>query len=352
MTIQEYITQKRPLLHKHMREYIGKKKSDMASLPLASQRLDELLEFALGGKNLRGIQLLLAHDTNGGRYSEVAFDLAVAVELTHGAGLTHDDIVDNDGVRHGKPSIYAAHMQEAQAQSLRNPLLFGQSQAIWLGDLGFFLSFELTQSLVSHPQGARIIRNFTQGIQQVCIAEMNETIYASSSYEPTEQEILNMYLYKTGIYSIVMPLTLGALLANSPDATVSVIEQFGTNVGIIFQMKDDEMGLFGDETVTGKPVGSDIRENKKTLYRALLFQRASQREQAKLMRIFGKEAITPADIQVVSDLIEQYGIKQEIESRLKNLEEETISILDSFNGPDEFKTLLHQFLQMNLKRTK
>src|SRR6185437_3870747 len=126
----------------------------------------------------------------------------------------------------------------------------------------------------------------------------------------TQEEIEQVYRYKTARYTFSLPLMLGALLAQKDATIIQQLENFGEKIGTLFQLKDDDISLFGKEETTGKPEGSDIRENKKTLHRHYLFQYASSEEKQQLQTLFGKQNLTKNDIAYVRELFNTLHIEQ------------------------------------------
>jgi hypothetical protein len=124
------------------------------------------------------------------------------------------------------------------------------------------------------------------------------------------------------------------------------------NVGIIFQIKDDELGMFGDEQRIGKPVCSDIREGKKTLYYYFLFARATNRERAQLKHIFGNKMIGEKEIAIVRAMIERYKIEEKIHTILSREIKAVRKIVSTYQGSAAQKKMLSELLEYNLNRSK
>ncbi len=323
------------------------------SLLLYKDAFKRIQTFVPKGKLLRGIQVLLGYELCGGTTTEKIVEAGSAYEILAAMILVHDDIMDNDLMRRGSQSIFAQYIDIGRQEKIANPLLYGQSMGICVGDIGYFAAYEiLAQSASDYETTQKLISYLSRELQILGSAQMTDIFYASSSYEPNENEILDMFRNKTGRYSIVVPLTLGAILAQAPQATINKINNLGESLGIIFQIKDDELGLYGDEKTIGKPLGSDIRENKKTLYRSLLMKKTSEEEKTTLSKIFGNKDITTKEIEFVKHLIHSYGIDAEIQKKTDSLSHEAHSIVDSIQTEAEYKSLLKEFIELNLQRKK
>ncbi len=128
-------------------------------------------------------------------------------------------------------------------------------------------------------------------------------IEAGASREPCpERKILDIYRYKTARYSFYLPLAAGWILGGGRKTVLPALERLGLDLGLVFQIKDDEIGLFGSPGTTGKPVGSDIRQGKKTLYAAGLLDRAAGADKDRFAAVFANPGATAADIRFVRDL--------------------------------------------------
>ena len=126
-------------------------------------------------------------------------------------------------------------------------------------------------------------------------------------------DILRMYKYKTGRYSFSLPLLAGALIAGAHRDLREKLEAFGENLGLLFQIRDDELGLFGDEKELGKPVGSDVREGKKTILISLLMAAAKPAERTRLEGILGNPLVSELDLDFVRGLASSDGVRTRME---------------------------------------
>jgi geranylgeranyl diphosphate synthase type I len=143
------------------------------------------------------------------------------------------------------------------------------------------------------------------------------------------------------------------MLAGREGPLLDLLEKIGESLGFIFQLKDDEIGLFGSEEDTGKPAGSDIKENKKSLYHYYLFQRADSSARERLSGIFGSPEITPAGLEYVKNLALKLGIPKTIENKISVFRNETEGLLGSITGADpDYITIMHELLDYSVRRKK
>lgn len=345
MNLKEYLSEKRKLLEPFILDYLKSKKGNNSSLVYLDDAIEKLEEFVTQGKMLRGILVLASVEMFGKKIEEQELKVAAALELTHSALLIHDDIMDNDVTRRGNPTIFAQYISEAPKVS--DPKAYGISQGINVGDISLFYAYEL----LSESSDRKLIKFFTDELVKVGAAQMQDVAFGYASDNPSNESILNVYIYKSGRYTFSLPLVMGAILSNKDDLTIKKLDEFGEKLGTIFQIKDDELGLFGEEEEIGKPVGSDIRENKKTIFRALLFSKANDDQLHFLNSVFGNEKLSKEEIEKVKELLKTQGVIEEVDLMVENLLSEVRSVLETLEISDDSQRLLNEFIEYNLKRS-
>ena len=157
-------------------------------------------------------------------------------------------------------------------------------------------------SRVRSPALGDVLALCARELSAVGIAQMQDVAWGASKDGVTVDEILKMYRYKTGRYSFSLPLVTGALIAGARADVRERLEACGESIGLLFQVRDDELGLFGNEEELGKPVGSDIREGKKTILMAFIMEAASPHERDRLESILGSAGATQDDVDFVRGL--------------------------------------------------
>lgn len=221
--------------------------------------IERLIPFATSGKTIRGCLVIFAHSlfTQEGR--EVALPVAAAAELFQSGFLIHDDIMDADEVRRGKPAI---HMQYASAVAPKS-MTHGINMGINGGDYCFFLGYQL---LTSGPGSSFAVAHiFSQEFPHVVAAQMADVSGPVAAARLTQDEILDIYKYKTARYTFSLPLCVGAVMAHANTEVVHTLEVLGENLGLLFQIRDDELNAFAQTQTSGKSVGSDRITGKQTL---------------------------------------------------------------------------------------
>ncbi len=328
MKFKDFIRSHRPFLENIIQSSI-KNKVATAPLPETAHALQKIGDSVTEGKMLRGMLVLVSTEIHGSRITDEVYATAAALEIFHTGLLIHDDIMDNDHRRRNKDSVYYQYVKEGQNLHIKNSLHYGQSMGLCVGDICFFLGFEILAKNIKNSDTLRkIIQLSSEEMQHVGPAQMADTMHGMTNAEPNEKEIINKYLYKTAHYTFSIPLLLGAYFAENYNETM--LKRFGEDAGIIFQLKDDELGIFGDETKIGKQVGSDIRENKKTLLRWYTFNNAIGVDKQRLTAIFGKSTLSSEEIHFVRECTEKYygvsSTEQEVKKRLDRLQSTILSL--------------------------
>ena len=314
MTFDGYFEKTRKRLLKDLDEFLAAKRKDMAGLkPRGSDVLRRLAEFARKGKIIRGGLVALGSEMAGGGISRAAVRAGTAFELIQSGLLIHDDIMDRDARRRGAPSIHEQYALLAESPGTPEAAHYGTSMAICAGEISIFLAFEALAGLPGPKKNAsRVQKLFAAEFGLVGLGQMHD-IQAGISTLPLEEcDILDIYRYKTARYSFSLPLTAGWMLAGGRESVLPMLQRLGEDLGLVFQIKDDELGLFGSEKTLGKPVGSDIRQGKKTLFYLRLLDRAAGPELARLSAVFGRPDASKQDILFVRGLAQRLGVREDV----------------------------------------
>lgn len=271
--------------------------------PLGAQFLDRLKPFVASGKLLRGSVLCFAYEAFGGQApDEAVIRSAMALELTHSALLIHDDIMDDDGLRRGQPSMHRQYLDMAEAQGLPDAERLGVNLAMSGADGALFMAFELLgEAIGDRTRSSR--RLFTDQLLRTCLGQMQDVYFEAGPSMPTKRQIHGLMRSKTASYTMALPLGMGAALAGQPEKVIRRAQTVGMDAGTIFQIRDDELGVMGDPSKTGKPAGSDIIQGKKTLLLYYLEKRCDPTERERIRTIFGNPDATGADMSYVRSLV-------------------------------------------------
>jgi geranylgeranyl diphosphate synthase type I len=340
-----WLSPTRELIASALKAFFEEKKPQLARVnPFGSDLSDRLLEFALQGKMIRGCLVPLGGALCGGEPVTAgarapAILAGAAMELFQSGLLVHDDIMDRDVKWRGKASIFQQYADVASREKNADPPHAGQALGICAGDVAYFLAFELLGRLNVAPTVlGPALSLCASELSAVGIAQMQDVAWAGSRGKVEEEEILRMYTYKTARYSFSLPLMLGGMIAGAAPDRLSDLESLGQSLGLLFQIRDDELGLFGSEEELGKPVGSDVREGKKTLYYAGLMGSADRKERGRLQEIFGSRDGSEQDLAYVRGLADSLGVISRVGAIVLAIEERARSAIQRIQPAREEDT--------------
>ncbi|MEU8576847.1 polyprenyl synthetase family protein [Streptomyces asoensis] len=203
-----------------------------------------------GGKGVRQALAVLGAEAVGGP-ARAGVPAAVAVELVHAFSLLHDDIMDADATRRGRPAVWKA---------------YGTGPAVLAGDALFALAVE-TLALQPPPAGTDAVRRLSAALGDLVRGQADDLLFTARPWSGPDRvrphEYRAMAEGKTGAL-LGCAAALGAVLAGASPSVAAALDRAGRELGVAFQVADDVLGVWGDPAVTGKPVHGDLRERKKT----------------------------------------------------------------------------------------
>jgi len=353
--MRDWFAQKKPLVARELRRQLEQRRSDFSRInawgPDACTRLRL---FAARGKMVRGGLLLLGYEMHAGRAAPVAVTrAAAALEIIHSSLLIHDDIMDNDRLRRGARTVFAQYEQVGRARRAADPGRFGLSMGICAGDVGYFVAWDILSRLPLDPAArAALLALVSRELAYVGLAQMQDIAFGTFGRTPARDEVIALYLHKTARYTFSLPLMAGALLAGAGSAERRRLGELGEHLGVIFQVRDDDLGVFGTEAETGKPVGSDIREGKKTLLYIELFRKARGAERKELEALFGKASLSNAEAARVRAAIERLGARKTLDSMLMGLAEDAHRMIGSLPISAAHAAVLRDICERSLQRDR
>jgi len=317
-----------------------------------------LLYPASGGKHLRSALLLWSCGALGGD-PQAALPAAAAVELYHTWTLAHDDIIDRDDLRRGGPSLHAAFRERAAELDAADPAHYGLSVAILAGDVQHAWAIELLAGLADRgPDPALVLRlvRDLEGPVLRAIAE-GETRDLQFAHQPveavSEDDILAMIACKTGALFAFAAAAGGAVArgALDEDPQVAALRDFGRLAAIAFQLRDDVLGITGAEEQLGKPIGSDIREGKRTTILRRAWIHASPDEREVLSRALGRHDADPAAAAAATEVLLRLGGVEHTEALARDHLHRALQRLDALPA-GRHRDLLHALAAAMMDRSR
>tara|TARA_X000000368_G_scaffold313755_1_gene251391 strand:+ start:2905 stop:3885 length:981 start_codon:yes stop_codon:yes gene_type:complete len=269
-----------------------------------------------GGKRLRPYMVIRSCQILGGK-SSTAMISASAVEMVHNFTLVHDDIMDNDEMRHGVPTVHKK---------------FGMPIAILAGDVLFSKAFQIiSESKLSPNANTHLISRLAKACVDVCEGQLLDIKMADEKRIPTEKEYITMIGKKTAALFDVS-CAMGAICATNKPKDISNLSTFGRNLGIAFQITDDLIGVMGDPKVTKKPVGNDLREGKKSLPILMAIKLAKGNEKKIILKAFGNSKISKKDLNRAVEVIRSLGIEEKVRNQALKYAEKSEKSLTKYKG--------------------
>lgn len=314
----------------------------------------KVIDFTLSGKLIRSSLCLLISQMYGRKKVDDLLDIAFAIELNHSGLLIHDDIMDDDNFRRGKPSIHAQYELSASALGVKDKENFGKNMAVCLGDICFFWSNILIEnSPVPTVVKKRIANYYFFQLIKTGLGQMLDVKLGMSQKNPKIAEIIKVYDYKTGNYTFNAPIVAGYYSSGKNEKKeIILLEKIGFSLGIIFQITDDLIGFLKDKEVTGKVAGSDVRENKKTIIRHFMLKSLKSKECEFILECFGNKKLKLKDLKRLRKIFYERKIDKKINRYISKEVEEVQKNIEKLNLKEQHKNNLIQFVKYLVNRLK
>ena len=283
----------------------------------------------IGGKRMRAILLLLSNQIFS-KDLNLALKPAIGIEVFHNFTLIHDDIMDNAPLRRGVSTIH--EKWDANTAILSGDTMMIQSYQLMLNTPEKYLSEVLnlfSDTAVSVCEGQQFDMDF-EDVQQV-----------------TLQAYLDMIEQKTAIL-LATSLKIGAIIGGSSKEDANDMYEFGRNIGIAFQIKDDLLDAYGDPKKFGKKIGGDIDANKKTFLFLKALELCSTTDKEKILKLFDSKANLKNKKNQVMDLYDKYEVYEVSNTKILYYHDLAIKHLNNVSG--ENKEPLYDFANQLLKR--
>ncbi|NCU41454.1 MAG: polyprenyl synthetase family protein [Candidatus Moranbacteria bacterium] len=261
-----------------------------------------------GGKRIRSAMMYHGYLLSGGKDNEEIIRACVSMELIHAFLLIHDDVMDRDDFRHGKKTLHAFYSEYAQKLFPRKDCThFGNAIAISLGDMLAALGQKCLYESNFPPE--RIVfglRHLQSVVSSTIIGQVKDIRMGFSSCIAKEKEVLAMYKNKTARYTFEGPLCLGSIFAGKGEDFLGHISSYAIPTGIAYQIQDDILGIYGNPTTIGKPIGSDLEEGKMTILISKAYELGNKLQKKNLMDILGAP-LNKENFSLAKEIIEETG---------------------------------------------
>ena len=296
--------------------------------------LDAVIRQALssseGGKRLRALLALAAYTSFGGASShhDAILDIACALEVFQTAALVHDDIIDEADLRRGKPSAHRALEHDTGSMAV------GRGLGLMLGDLLATAGVGIVnQAACGLPNASELTTAFLTMQREVEIGQILDLAVEQAPLDDAEAlagSSLEVFRWKTASYTTIAPIELAMLSAGVPAARARrTALGIGEPLGLAFQLEDDLIDVIGSSRTSGKPVGGDIREGKRTVLLADAIGLADKQERGELIAIFRSQTRDETQVRRVIDLFTRTGAIERSRQRIARLWDQTLEAIAS-----------------------
>ena len=285
------------------------------------------------GKRLRPMLCLLACDMFDGKLDDAHYP-ALALETFHNFTLIHDDIMDQAPIRRGMETVYKK---------------WNTNTAILSGDAMLSLAYDLVMRTPKPVEAACLL---TRVCREVCEGQQYDMDFETRS-DVTITEYLEMIRLKTAVL-LATSLQMGALIAGASEEDQHHLYDFGIAMGMAFQLQDDVLDCYADESVFGKKTGGDIVENKKTFMLLKALELATAEDRAALLSLFSAStSIEPErKIAEVRSIYDRLHVKEAAEQMITAFYGQADQCLTAVRLPDERKAMLREYARQLLGRDK
>ena len=315
--------------------------------------------FTAGGKRLRPAFCYWGYAAAAGQPSDPAALLraAASLDLLHVSALVHDDVMDASDTRRGVP---AAHRQleawHAERGGRGAADAFGRAGAILLGDLLIMWSEQMLAESGVDAARLRAAMPLVQAMRtEVTAGQFLDVVAQSAPAMSSTAEALtiadHVVEYKSARYTVQRPVQFGAALGGASPEVIEGLAAYGSPLGKAFQFRDDLLGIFGDQELTGKPAGDDLREGKRTVLVAHALAGSSPADAAELDAMLGRADLTADEIVTGREIIERSGARDDVERMIDEGLQAALAALGELDLTDDGRLALTELAIASVRRT-
>lgn len=287
---------------------------------------------SMGGKRIRPVLMLMAYNLYKEDVTRI-FALATGIEVYHNYTLLHDDLMDRADRRRGKETVHK---------------VWGDNAAILSGDAMLVLAYQfMAQCPAEHLK--EVMDLFSLTALEICEGQQLDMEFEDRK-DVKEEEYLEMIRLKTSVL-LAASLKIGAILGGASAEDAERLYDFGMNLGVAFQLKDDFLDVYGNSAVFGKNIGGDILCNKKTYMLIKAFEHATDSQRDELNRWIDAKSFNPAEkIAAVTNLYNQMDVRGLCEKKMQEYSERAANSLAAVSVDVEKKEGLKTLMESLMYR--
>jgi geranylgeranyl diphosphate synthase, type I len=313
---------------------------------------DILMNFVTGGKCLRSTFMYLGW-LCGAADSDEALYASASLELLHAFALLQDDVMDDSPSRRGRP---AAHIQFSDWHRKRglsgSARRFGDSAAILLGDLCLIWAEQMLRESGLEDRRLQVVLPRYDAMRTELALGQFADLASDVRDLPSMAAVLEVARRKSGNYTVRRPLEIGATMSGCSDRTLGGLGSYGTVIGEAFQLRDDLLGVFGSEAVTGKPSGGDLIERKATSLVIAAHELADAPTRRQFGELMNRTELDDSAIEHWRTLIVATGAVQWIEELINDRVASACEALDEVRVEESVRAALTNMAAVCTERTE
>jgi geranylgeranyl diphosphate synthase type I len=340
MTIQSYFGQAIRRINKSLTSL--SKEDYLGVTPHISPHYQIFSKSFLGGKMLRGMLVCLGYDLGSKKRNKEIYKIAGAMEIVHSSLLIHDDIMDKSLTRRGQPSFYVTMGGGNKGKSLA--LCFGDLGIIWASQI-------INKSHFPRKTRGRALEIFCKNIKDTVYGQILD-VHLSGKVTRKKADVLLIHRLKTAAYSFVAPMGMGATLGLYDLKHLYLIQSFGEELGVAFQIQDDILGVFGDEEEMGKSATSDISEGKNTLLITYALEHADSKQRKVLKKYYGKKKVSSEELKLIKDIFVETGALAYSKRKATYHKNKAQKLIAKITPKRKMRQLLFDLSELVVKRKK
>lgn len=352
--MNQFFTINRNLLKKEITKVINSQRNSLINeYPWSRDALTRLEKFTLNGKMIRGLLVVLAAGDKSKTVRNDAVKIGVALELMHAGLLIHDDIMDRDVLRRGKPSIHVQYQSLSKISDPKEALHYGESMASCVAIISYYLGMGELGRLQNKNHLNDLVNLFGYEMSLLGLGQMDD-VHTALSKTVDEESCLRVYQQKTGRYTFGLPMIAGVIAsAKSSKFPLSKLNSLGNSLGIIFQLRDDFLGIFSSSDKTGKSVGGDIREKKKTWIYFKFLQVASKIDRKNVENLYNQDKqLSKSQQKLVLDLMNKYDMQAVVNKELSRRRLTSLKSLQKLPFGKEQRIVFEDLINYLVEREK
>lgn len=311
------------LVNRALNEYLDAKVKEAQKLGASlGQYYENMKEYVMrGGKRLRPVLTVTGYKAIREKVEvKDLYRVACSVEILHNGSLLHDDLIDHDETRRGGPTFHALYrdLYSKLSGNTEKAHDFGTAMAVLGGDSLLNMGADAIATSELEPKVAvQCLRYYEKAYQLLADGVLLET-NMTRERNTTPEAYLQMIRLKTAVL-FENSMQMGATIARATQSQIDGLQEFGMKVGQAFQMQDDVLGSFGDESVTGKAADGDIREGKKTMLVIESYRRGSSEQKKTLDNMLGMKDINDRQVEQVRRVFRDSGALKATQDTMRKL---------------------------------